>query len=133
MTNEEYIKEVLKTESCDLNKVRARLSKDGTLRLLHAVLGMCTESGEAVDMLKKHLFYGKPLDEVNMIEELGDLLYYVSVACDVLGVSIEEVQKINISKLRKRYGSSFTAERAIERDLDSERKILEQVDFSSGC
>lgn len=125
MTPDTYIQEVLKTESSDLSKVRERLADDKLLRLLHATQGMATEAGEMVDALKKYMFYGKTLDEVNLIEELGDSLWYTAVAIDVLSTTFEEVMQINIAKLRKRYGDKFTTERAIVRDLYAEREILE--------
>lgn len=128
MNPETYIKEVLKTESSDLSFVRRRLYDDKILRLLHATQGMVTEAGEMVDALKKHLFYGKPLDEVNLMEELGDSLWYHSVAIDALHTTFEEVMGINIAKLRKRYGEKFSSERAIKRDLEAEREILEGKD-----
>jgi NTP pyrophosphatase (non-canonical NTP hydrolase) len=91
-------------------------------RLLHAAMGMCTETGELMDALKKHMFYGKPLDGVNLSEELGDLFWYIAIACDALGTTFEEVWEMNIAKLRKRYPGKFTEH---ERDLLAERKELE--------
>lgn len=128
MTSEQYVKEVLKTESCDMEPLKKRLLNEKTIRLLHASMGMATEAGEAVDMLKKHIFYGKSLDEVNLIEEIGDLLWYCGVAIDALGTTFEEVQRINVAKLRKRYGNSFTPEKAVNRNLKAEREILEDRD-----
>lgn len=123
MTNKEYVAGCLKTESpCDA-AVDVRLN--GSARLLHAGIGMATESGEILDQLKKHLYYGKVLDEVNLVEEIGDLFFYMAIACDSLGVSFEDVMKKNNAKLRARYGDRFTSEAAINRDLEKERSILE--------
>lgn len=124
-----YMQEVLKTESSDLSLVRKRLGNDDLLRLLHATQGMVTEAGEMVDVIKKHLFYGKPLDEVNLMEELGDSFWYHFVAIDALHTTFDEVARINILKLRKRYGESFSSEKAITRDLDAEREILERKEI----
>lgn len=93
--------------------------------LLHASMGLVTEAGEFQDQLKKHLMYGKPLDVVNLKEELGDLLWYVSVACRVLDVTYEELFDSNISKLRTRYPEKFTDAKALTRDTEKERKTLE--------
>jgi NTP pyrophosphatase (non-canonical NTP hydrolase) len=71
--------------------------------LIHYALGLCTESGEFSTALKKHLFYGKELDETNLKEELGDLLWYIARACEALDTTLEEVMESNISKLRIRY------------------------------
>ncbi len=124
-----YMQEVLKTESSDLSLVRKRLGNDDLLRLLHATQGMVTEAGEMVDVIKKHLFYGKPLDEVNLMEELGDSFWYHFVAIDALHTTFDEVTKINILKLRKRYGEAFSSEKAITRDLEAEREILEKKEL----
>ena len=124
MNPKEYIENVLKTESNDFNAISSRLDAP-TIRLLHAFMGMATESSEALDMLKKHLMYGKPLDKVNAAEEIGDVLWYAAVALDTLGVSFEEVMDKNIAKLKKRFGNKFTSDAAINRDVVAERKILE--------
>lgn len=125
ITQEEYAQGVIRTESCDFNKIRERMTKE-IIRLDHAVTGICTEAGEIADAIKKHKFYGKPLDRTNLIEELGDLYWYINVAQDVLGVTTDEVQAINNAKLRARYGQKFSEEAAINRDLDKEREILEE-------
>jgi NTP pyrophosphatase (non-canonical NTP hydrolase) len=94
--------------------------------LLHAAMGLVTESGEFMDMLKKHLFYGKPLDEVNLLEEIGDASWYLAIALNALGSSFEEVMARNIEKLQARYPDKFTEQAALVRNLDKEREILEK-------
>jgi len=94
-------------------------------RLLHAGMGLSTESGEFVDALKKHIFYGKELDETNLKEEIGDVLWYCAIALDVLETDFESVMQRNIDKLAARYPEKFTTEKANKRDLKKERKILE--------
>ena len=94
-------------------------------RLTHAALGLSTEANEFADQLKKHLIYGKELDKTNLIEELGDIQWFVAMACDELGTSFEQIQEININKLKARYGEKYSDEKALVRDLESERKILE--------
>lgn len=114
----DYIKNVIKTESatCDVA---------GKERLLHAGMGMATESAEFIDALKKSIFYGKELDRVNLKEELGDVLWYVAVAMDELGTDFDTEMQKNIEKLRARYGEKFNEHSAENRDLEKERKILE--------
>ena len=120
-----YIENVVKTESPTTPELVARLSSPENVRLLHAAIGMCTESGEFIDQLKKHIFYGKPLDKVNLKEEIGDLMFYIGVAMDVLETDFDTEQRKNIAKLKARYGEKFSSKAAIERDLGKERKILE--------
>ncbi len=96
------------------------------LRLIHVMLGAATEIGEAADPLKKHLFHGKPLDEHNIAEELGDLSWYLRIGCDVVygGGGFETVVSDNITKLVKRFPNKFTEDDAIAR--------ADKVDIISG-
>ena len=102
------------------------ISEEGvTPDLLHGAIGLATEAGEMLDAIKRALFYGAELDRTNLIEELGDLEWYMAVIRDALGVDQDEVQRINIEKLRARYPEKFTQEHALERDLERERTVLE--------
>lgn len=91
----------------------------------HALLGLISEIGEFADTIKKEHAYGKPIDRVNLVEELGDLMWYVALMCRALGTDLETVAQVNISKLRARYPHKFTTEQALNRDLDKERAVLE--------
>lgn len=126
ITPSEFIKSSLVTEARDMSPVLERLQSVGTVRLVHSMIGLCTESAEIQDMMKKHIFYGKDIDKVNFKEELGDLMWYMAIACDELGVSLEEIMQTNVDKLRARYGEKFTEEAALNRNLDKEREILEK-------
>ena len=81
----------------------------------NAVYGLCGETGELVDLLKKVKFQGHKLDKEKAILELGDILWYVSLMATGLGVTLSEVATKNIEKLRKRYGEKFEAIKSIER------------------
>lgn len=94
-------------------------------RMMHAMLGLVSEIGELADQLKKHLIYGKPLDMVNVVEELGDHDWYRALFADAIQVGIERAWEINIAKLRARYPERFTQAQALNRDLDAERATLE--------
>ena len=84
--------------------------------LTHAVLGIAGEAGELVDAIKKHTIYGKPLDRENVIEELGDLRFYIQAMQNVLGITEFEVLQANANKLAKRYrGLKYTDQAAIDR------------------
>lgn len=125
MDHHEYVSLALRTESrqTDLRDIRG----ERYARLLHAAFGIVTEAGELADAFKKDLFYAgaKPIDYVNIQEELGDLFWYMALACDALGISFEDVWKQNIAKLRKRYPVKFEPEQAANRDLAGERAVLE--------
>jgi NTP pyrophosphatase (non-canonical NTP hydrolase) len=85
------------------------------IRLEHAAKGLATEAGEFHDALKKHLFYGRPLDKENLKEELGDLMWYVALAANALGVPLSSILEANVAKLQRRYPQGFTEAAAIER------------------
>lgn len=124
MKSEKYLKSALRTESNDFKSINNRLNNE-KIRLLHVAMGIQTEAAEFTDMLKKHIFYGKPLDEVNLKEELFDMTWYIAIALDVLGYTFEEGFKTNIDKLKARYPEKFTEDSANNRDLKVERQILE--------
>jgi NTP pyrophosphatase (non-canonical NTP hydrolase) len=126
VNSKNYIQDAIRTESTDFQSMDQRLGDNGTKRLLHAGIGLATEAGEFLDALKKHIFYGKELDRVNLKEEMGDLFWYMAIACDELGVEFEPLMERNIEKLKARYGEKFTENKAENRDLDGERLILEQ-------
>lgn len=115
----DYIQNAVKTESIHFDV-------KGRERLLHAGIGLATESGEFLDALKKSIFYGKELDVVNLKEELGDVLWYMAIAMDVLGTDFETEMEKNIKKLKARYGEKFSQDSAEKRDLKKERGILEE-------
>lgn len=120
-----YVENVLRTDSPITAELIARISEPESIRLLHAAMGLATESGEFIDMLKKHIFYGRPLDFVNAKEELGDAMWYVGLAIDVIRTTLDEVMTTNIKKLRLRYPEKFSEEKAHERNLEAERELLE--------
>lgn len=119
-----YMEEALHAEIKNYHPAENRLGAKGMPRVLHAVMGLCTEAAEALDAVKKHVFYGKELDHTNLKEELGDVFWYTAILADELGLSFEEIQKTNIKKLSVRYKKGFTEESAVKRDLEKERKIL---------
>lgn len=123
-----YVENVLRTESPITQDMINRLTDPKMIRLLHGAMGLVTESSELIDMLKKHIYYGKPLDLVNAGEEVGDNQWYAGLIVDVLHTTFDEILTVNIDKLKKRYPEKFTSKDAIERDLDGEREILERLD-----
>jgi NTP pyrophosphatase (non-canonical NTP hydrolase) len=125
ITSFNYVENVMRTESPVTQEMIDRISNPQTIRLLHGAIGLATESGELLDMLKKHIFYGKPLDLVNASEEVGDSQWYAGLVIDVLKTTFNEVLTINIDKLKARYPEKFTEYHAENRDLETERKILE--------
>lgn len=83
--------------------------------LLHAAVGICGEAGELLDAIKKHVIYNKPLDCVNVVEELGDIEFYLQMMRTALGIEHHEIIEANVSKLSRRYPQGYTDRDAIER------------------
>lgn len=87
-------------------------------RLLTAVIGMQSETGEFAEIVKKCIFQGKELDEsvkFHLMRELGDIIWYWSQGVMSLGYSPSDVIKENINKLEKRYPNGFEAFRSENR------------------
>lgn len=98
---------------------------DGSMDdVLHALLGIGTEAGELQDMLKKHLMYGKAFDRTNLVEECGDLLWYIAFALKTVNVTMSDCMERNIKKLQVRYPQKFTTENALNRNLEQEARVL---------
>lgn len=95
------------------------------IRLVHVAMGLATEAGEVIEALIKHID-GEELDLVNVSEEIGDSLWYAAIGSDVTDVKMSDIMLTNIKKLEKRFGDKFTEKSALIRDLESERKILEE-------
>ena len=83
--------------------------------LLNAVMGLCGEAGEAIDLVKKQRFQGHPLDREALVKELGDIAWYLAEAAQGLGVPLEEIMRRNLDKLHRRYPDGFTTEHSMKR------------------
>lgn len=124
-----YVELAVQTEVKPHDEMRGRIQNH--TRLIHAALGLSSEAGEFCDQLKRHLFYGKELDLVNLKEEMGDLLWYMALTLDEIdGTSIQDLMETNVKKLRARYPAMFTEYDAQNRDLEKEREILEAMNES---
>lgn len=86
------------------------------VNLIHAVFGISGEAGELLDAVKKHVVYGKTLDHENIVEELGDLEFFLEMLRGELGISRDLVIQKNVEKLSKRYPNlAYTDKDALER------------------
>ena len=83
--------------------------------LINGVMGLCGESGEAIDIVKKQLAQGHDLDKEHLIKELGDIAWYLAETAYALDVELEDVLVQNIEKLKKRYPEGFEKEKSINR------------------
>ena len=69
--------------------------------LINGVMGLCGESGEVIDLVKKHLAQGHELDTEKMAKELGDVAWYLAETATAIGYSLEDIFQINIDKQKK--------------------------------
>lgn len=83
--------------------------------LVHAALGVTSEAGELATAVKAHVIYGKELDRSNAMEELGDLMWFVSLMAETLEVSLEDIAQLNIAKLQLRYPNKYSDMDALAR------------------
>jgi NTP pyrophosphatase (non-canonical NTP hydrolase) len=113
MNVDTYQQEALRTE----RGVDRRPDIDyNTARLLNGLMGLNGEAGEAIDILKKHLFQGHTLDKYHLAKELGDIAWYLAVAADALGYDLSTIFEMNVHKLRDRYPDGFEAARSLHRE-----------------
>ena len=106
MTVNEYQTLAMKTLNPELSK------KD---ILINGVMGLCGESGEAIDIVKKWLAQGHELDRKHLAKELGDIAWYLAETATALDLSLAEIFEGNIEKLRKRFPEGFDTNRSISR------------------
>jgi NTP pyrophosphatase (non-canonical NTP hydrolase) len=107
MTGNEYQRLAMTTLNPELSK------KDV---LINSVMGLCGESGEAIDIVKKHLHQGHPLDKEKLLKELGDIAWYLAEAAYALDVPLDAVLEGNIAKLKARYPEGFDTEKSLHRE-----------------
>ena len=86
--------------------------------LINSVMGLCGESGEAIDIVKKWLAQGHKLDRTHLAKELGDIAWYLAEAATALGMPLEDILRANLEKLERRYPDGFSTERSVGREAD---------------
>lgn len=94
-------------------KLNPELSKKEVL--INSVMGLCGESGEACDIVKKWLFQGHELDRNHLAKELGDVAWYLAEAATALDLKLDDIFQANLDKLSRRYPKGFDAQRSMTR------------------
>lgn len=107
MTIDEYQKLAMTTLNPKLDK------KDV---LINGVMGLCGESGEAIDIVKKWLAQGHELDKEHLAKELGDIAWYLAETVTALDLNLSDIFTANIEKLKKRYPEGFDTEKSVNRE-----------------
>ncbi len=106
MTINEYQELAMRTVNPELDKNQM---------LINSVMGLCGESGEAIDIVKKWYAHGHRLDREHLKKELGDIAWYLAEAATALDLTLSEVLEGNIDKLKKRYPEGFETQKSVER------------------
>lgn len=107
MKANEYQKKALRTLNPNLDKKEV---------LINGVMGLCGESGEAIDIVKKHLAQGHELDKEKLAKELGDIAWYLAETAYAIGYDLDDILQMNIDKLNKRYPDGFDVNKSINRE-----------------
>lgn len=102
-----------KYQELAMKTLNPNISKDDLL--INAAMGLCGESGEVVDLLKKKMFQGHNLDKDKIILELGDIAWYLAEAATSLDITLDEILEKNIEKLKKRFPDGFDENKSINR------------------
>lgn len=126
MTPNEYQAEAARTLLTPSVAV-TRLSDLPTLRLLHAALGCASESGELASAVEKYLFFGRDMDKPAVVAEIGDIMWYVALACTALDVPMETAMRGNVEKLRLRFPGAFSNEKSVSRNERAETDRVQDV------
>jgi len=117
----DFVTKVTSDPSIELNALKQSFdqieenSDIKTPRLLTAALGLGSETGEFVEIVKKMFLQGKPPSDENifhMKRELGDIMWYWVTACAALDLDPYEVISENQEKLAARYGEKFEVQRS---------------------
>lgn len=104
MTCNDYQKDALRT-----------VSDDKSAQLMEGLIGLSSEAGECLDILKKFLYQGHELDRGHLAEELGDVAWYLTVTADAIGYYLEDILARNVEKRMDRYPNGFNSDRSVNR------------------
>lgn len=140
MRPSEYQRLAARTE-CDQTKALARIGGIfavptaetlQAVRFNHAALGLLGEVGELSGSVEKWLYYGQKRDDTNIIEELGDCLWYIALACNALNLDLGAVMEANIRKLQARYPEKYRDDLAAEEHRDRSKEMAAVVQDGHG-
>lgn len=84
-------------------------------QLINGALGLCGESGEVADMVKKCFMQGHELDVEHLAKELGDCMWYIALIANCIGYGLNGIMQMNVDKLKARYPEGFNTERSQNR------------------
>ncbi|MCQ2581892.1 MAG: nucleoside triphosphate pyrophosphohydrolase family protein [Alphaproteobacteria bacterium] len=106
MNGNQYQNMALRTANIDLEEHE---------QLINGALGLCGESGEVADMVKKCFMQGHELDVEHLAKELGDCMWYIALIADCIGYGLSGIMQMNVDKLKARYPEGFAVENSVNR------------------
>ena len=100
----------------DYQKLAMRTVNDNKDYLINGILGLCGETGEISEHIKKARYHGHELNKAELMSELGDLCWYIALLAEGLETDLGTIMNGNIEKLKKRYPEGFSVEKSIYRE-----------------
>lgn len=107
MSLKEYQERSMRTINKELTKEQL---------ISNMAMGIAGETGEVIDLIKKHLYQGHNLDKLKLKEEIGDVMFYIVNLCNIISADLEGIIDDNYNKLMKRYPDGFSEERSVNRE-----------------
>lgn len=120
MTGNEYQNLAMRTNDGGCAKRLGNALGDSTIKvgdLVNGVMGLNGEAGECIDYVKKAVFHKHAFNKDELAKELGDVMWYVAMCCNAIGVSLDDVMQGNIDKLKQRYPDGFSEQASINREV----------------
>ncbi|WP_107838403.1 nucleoside triphosphate pyrophosphohydrolase family protein [Metasolibacillus meyeri] len=99
----------------EYQELAARTANEHEGELVNYGLGIAGEAGEVADLIKKAIFHGHTINNVEVKKELGDVLWYLANIARLAGLELNDIAQANIDKLKKRYPTGFNREASINR------------------
>lgn len=130
MSNEKDFAEMVASLSKPGEQIKNELTPKQA-HLLHMAVGISGEAGELLDAVKKHVIYQEPLNLINVVEELGDLEFFLEGIRSSLGISRDEVLAKNIIKLSVRYLSGTYSNQQAQQRADKYDEPVRTVPFAT--
>jgi NTP pyrophosphatase (non-canonical NTP hydrolase) len=111
-----------------VNSLDATAEKDLRIRLDHAITGCVTESGELMGLMKKIKFYDNvKIPRIKFLDELGDLFWYFTLALNTFDVSLEDIIRLNTTKLKARHINGVTTESLLHENEVKEQEAIQSL------
>lgn len=99
-------------------------------KLYYNIGGMVADAGETLDVLKDYYWIGSLGGEafvIKLAEEGSDVLHWLQAMCNTIGLTLEDLMRVNHAKLSVRYPDGFTKQAAAVRDKQAEWEAMKNA------